>query len=64
MKMELQMKQINRADKNICLTFEEINYVLCSLESIYPFSTLSLIRAKRIKRELIKALDVNATIFE
>ena len=58
------MKQINRADKNICLTDEEINYVLCSLDSIYPANTLSLIREKRIKRELVKALDVNATIFE
>ena len=64
MKMKLQMKQINRADKNICLTFEEINYVLCSLDAIYPSSTLSLIREKRIKRELVKALEVNASIFE
>ena len=58
------LKIINRGEKNICLTDEEINYVLSALEHSYGGNKILKIRAKRIERELNKALEFESTIFE
>ena len=62
--MKDKVFKINRNDKNIALTDSEINYVINAMSAIYPSSAASEIRHKRIHRELTKALDSTATIFD
>ena len=62
--MKDKVFKINRHEKNIALTNSEINYVMDAMSAIYPASTASEIRHKRIHRELTKALDSTATIFD
>ena len=62
--MKDKVFNINRSEKNIALTNSEINYVMDAMSAIYPSSTASEIRHKRIHRELTKALDSTATIFD
>lgn len=62
--MKDKVFNINRSEKNIALTNSEINYVMDAMSAIYPASTASEIRHKRIHRELTKALDSTATIFD